>query len=114
MTFPAQGTIHYWPSSPERHPIGKKAGRRWVIVSRDPFNQNNRYVLACPITSYRPTGIDLEVEATPHNTLDHNSSILVSMITPIPKDELQPTRGRVAAKVLRPILEKLRLILEVF
>lgn len=113
MTSPAQGTIHYWPASPGKHPMGKKEGRRWVVVSRDRFNQNSRYILACPITSYPPTEIDLPVAATPHNTLDHDSSIIVSLITPILKDELQPTKGRVAAGVLRPILEKLRLVLEV-
>jgi hypothetical protein len=70
-------------------------------------------VLACPITSYPSTTLDIPVAATPHNTLDHDSTIIVPMITPILKDELQPTRGRVGAKVLRPVLEKLRLILEV-
>jgi mRNA-degrading endonuclease toxin of MazEF toxin-antitoxin module len=113
MSFPAQGTIHFWSESPHQHPIGKKPGRRWVIVSRDAFNAHQKYVLACPITSYPPTVLDIAVPATPHNTLEHDSSMIVPMVTPILKDQLRPTRGRVAAKVLRPVLEKLRLVLQV-
>ena len=112
MSNVLQGGIYRWPDVPENHPMGHKR-RMWVVVSRDAFNEHADHVLACPLTSYPPTALDIAVKRTPHNLLDHDSSMLPRMITPILKSELGDALGQVSREPMQMILEKLRLILEV-
>jgi mRNA-degrading endonuclease toxin of MazEF toxin-antitoxin module len=112
MTIPLQGAIYLWPDVPENHPMGIK-NRRWVVVSREAFNADSEHVLACPITSSRPGPPDIPVQATPHNRLDHDSVIRVTMITPIKKDELGAALARLSTRYTRQVIDKLRLLVEV-
>jgi len=112
MNDPLQGEIHRWDQVPENHPMADK-NRKWVVVSRDVFNRANDYVLACPITSYLPTELDIAVPATPHNSLEHPSAMLPRMITPILKAELGPALGRLGSKITREVAGRLRVLTEV-
>lgn len=86
---------------------------RWVVISRDVFNKHSEYVLACPLTSHRPTELDVQVTKTPHNKLSHDSSLLPRMITPILKDELDDPVTRLPKAVTSQVLDRLRMIIEV-
>ncbi|HOD82426.1 MAG: PemK-like protein [Planctomycetes bacterium ADurb.Bin126] len=112
MSDPLQGEMRGWDQVPDNHPMGDK-NRMWVIVSRDAFNRSSSYVLACPITSYPPTQLDITVPATPHNPLSHQSAMLVRMITPILKRELGPALGRLGPKITREVACLLRTLNEV-
>lgn len=113
MTEPLQGEVYFWPAVKDNHPMGDQKVHRWAVVSRDVFNQNSKYVLACPITSYPPTALDIGIKATPHNRLNHDSSLLPRMITPILKEELTEPITRLPANLLKPVIDRLRLIIEV-
>ena len=112
MAEPQQGEIYHWPEVRANHPMGDHKIHMWVVVSRDAFNRHSNHVLACPLTSYPPTEIDIEVKATPHNRLSHNSALLARMITPILKEELSTPVVRLPASVVGHVLESLRLIIE--
>ena len=110
MPDPRQGEVYQWPTSGS-HPMGVKT-RLWVVVSRDVFNKHSSHVLICPLTSYPATPLDIPVQATPHNPLSHDSSLLPRMITPVLKDRLGPCLGRLSRTVLSPVLDRLRMIIE--
>jgi len=93
--------------------MGTKENRMWVVVSRDVFNRDSRHVLACPLTSYPPTVLDIEVKDTPHNPLSHASAMLPRMISPILKSELGPAQGRLPSKVVAQVVDRIRMIVEV-
>lgn len=111
MSFPQQGEIYRWPDVADNHPMGVKS-RRWVVVSRNAFNEGSGHVLACPITSSPPGPPDITVEATPHNSLDHDSVIRVTMITPISKSELNSPLARLGTRYTRQVLAKLAMLVE--
>lgn len=113
MASPLQGEVYYWPAVKANHPMGDRKTHRWVVVSRDAFNQASAHVLACPLTSYPPTLLDIQVKATPHNRLDHDSSLLPRMITPILKEELDEAIARLPKEATRQVLDRLRMITEV-
>jgi mRNA-degrading endonuclease toxin of MazEF toxin-antitoxin module len=113
MADPLQGEVYYWPAVKKNHPMGDQKVHRWVVVSRDVFNQSGEYVLACPLTSHSPTGLDIQVKATPHNRLDHDSALLPRMITPILKEELDEVITRLPKDITRQVLDRLRLVIEV-
>lgn len=85
---------------------------RWVVVSSDRFNTHSTYVLACPVTSYRATELDIAVKATPHNNLRYDSSMLARMMTPILKDELGTPCGRIGFETVKEVLLRLQMIIE--
>ena len=93
--------------------MGSRKKHYWVIVSRDAFNEASQHVLACPLTSYPPNVLDIEVRKTPHNKLDHDSALLPRMITPILKDELGKPITRLPTQVTSQVLDRLRMIVEV-
>jgi mRNA-degrading endonuclease toxin of MazEF toxin-antitoxin module len=111
MAEPLQGEVYVWPDVKPNHPMGAKP-RIWAVVSRDRFNAHSSHVLACPLASYPPNALDIEVKATPHNRLDHDSALVPRMITPILKDELTSPRGRLPRNVVAQVLDRLRMILE--
>ncbi|MBN1490647.1 MAG: type II toxin-antitoxin system PemK/MazF family toxin [Phycisphaerae bacterium] len=113
MADPLQGEVYYWPQIKKNHPMGDQKVHRWVVVSRDVFNKGSAHVLACPLTSYLPTALDIEVKKTPHNRLDHDSALLPRMISPILKDELGEPIARLSGSVTQHVLDRLRMIVEV-
>lgn len=110
MPDPRQGEVYHWPAG-KPHPMGTKP-HMWVVVSRDSFNQGSRHVLACPLTSYPARGIDVEVQATPHNPLSHTSALLATMITPVRKDQFGRCLGRLGRRVIAQVLDRLRMVCE--
>ena len=113
MTDPRQGEVYIWPAVKDNHPMGSKKVHRWVVVSRDAFNESSSHVLACPLTSYPATVLDIGVKKTPHNKLDHDSSLLPRMITPILKEELGEATTQLPKQVISEVLDRLRIIVEV-
>ena len=113
MADPRQGEVYIWPRIKDNHPMGSRKQHRWVVVSRDAFNESSSHVLACPVTSYPPTVLDIEVKKTPHNKLDHDSALLPRMITPILKEELGEALTRLPKQVTGLVLDRLRMIVEV-
>jgi mRNA-degrading endonuclease toxin of MazEF toxin-antitoxin module len=113
MTEPLQGEIYFWPAIKDNHPMGDKKVHRWVVVSRDAFNEKSSHVLACPLTSHPPTAIDVAVKATPHNRLDYDSALLPRMITPILKEELGKPIARLPKAETSQVLDRIRMIIEV-
>jgi len=113
MADPLQGEVYYWPKIKKNHPMGDEKTHRWVVVSRDAFNKGSEHVLACPLTSYPPTKLDIEVKKTPHNRLDHDSSLLPRMISPILKEELGEPVTRLTKTATGQVLDRLRMIVEV-
>jgi len=113
MADPQQGEIYDWPAIEGNHPMRDQKTHMWVVVSRDVFNTSSAHVLACPLTSYPSTMLDVSVKATPHNRLAHDSSLLARMITPILKDELAAPIARLPADVTRQVLDRVRMIIEV-
>lgn len=113
MADPHQGEVYIWPQVKDNHPMGSKKKHCWVVVSRDAFNESSNHVLACPLTSYPPNNLDIEVKKTPHNKLDHDSALLPRMITPILKDELGDPLSRLPKQITREVLDRLRMIVEV-
>ena len=113
MSDPRQGEIYYWPDINENHPMGDGKIHRWVVVSRDAFNELSDHVLACPLTSHRASEIDVLIKPTPKNQLEHESSLLAKMITPISKDNLGESKGRLLPRETGQILDRLRIIIEV-
>ena len=113
MDDPRQGEVYFWPEIKENHPMGDEITHRWVVVSRDAFNKGSPHVLACPLTSYAPTSLDIGVKKTPHNKLRHDSAILPRMITPILKEELGEAITRLPPNVTCQVLDKLRMLVEV-
>ncbi len=113
MADPLQGEVYIWPQVKDNHPMGSKKKHCWVVVSRDAFNESSSHVLACPLTSYPPNNLDIEVKKTPHNKLDHDSALLPRMITPILKDELGEPISRLPKQITREVLDRLRMIVEV-
>ncbi|UCD28468.1 MAG: type II toxin-antitoxin system PemK/MazF family toxin [Planctomycetota bacterium] len=113
MADPLQGEVYHWPQIKKNHPTGSETIHKWVIVSRDAFNESSSHVLGCPLTSYPATAIDIEVKATPHNKLDHDSSLLARMITPILKKELGQPVSRLPTSVTGQVLDRIRLLIEV-
>jgi len=109
MAMICRGDVFEWPNVPESHPMGSKR-RKWVVVSRDSFNENSRYVLACPLTSYPPQPIDISIPKTPYNRLDHDSSLVVCMITPIKRAAMGPVISHVGRKELQPVIDRLDMI----
>ncbi|MHC4444303.1 MAG: type II toxin-antitoxin system PemK/MazF family toxin [Planctomycetota bacterium] len=114
MADPLQGEVYCWPQIKKNHPMGDVKTHKWVIVSRDAFNENSNHVLGCPLTSYPPTAIDVEVKATPHNKLDHDSSLLARMITPILKEELGQPITRLPPNITGQVLDRIRMLIEVY
>lgn len=112
MANPQQGDVYQWPAVSKSHPMGDEP-HMWVVVSRTIFNRDSDYVLACPLTSYPATQIDVEVRATPHNPLRHTSALLAKMITPIKKSELGSCRGHLPSSVVSEVLDRIRMIIEV-
>lgn len=112
MSEPLQGEIYFWPRIKDNHPMGDEKTHRWVIVSRDVFNERSLHVLACPLTSYPPTALDIEVKKTPHNGLTHDSSLLPRMITPILKEELGPPIARLPRAITSQVLDRLQMLVE--
>jgi mRNA-degrading endonuclease toxin of MazEF toxin-antitoxin module len=104
-----RGDVFEWPNVPDDHPMGRKR-RRWVVVSRESFNEDSRHILACPLTSYPPQPIDISIPKTPHNRLDHDSSLVVCMISPIKKATMGPVISHVGHKDLQPIIDRLDMI----
>lgn len=104
-----RGDVFEWPDVPEDHPMGSKR-LKWVVVSRESFNENSRHILACPLTSYPPQPIDISVPRTPHNRLDHDSSLVVCMITPIRKTTMGPVIAHVDHSELQPLIDRLDMI----
>jgi len=84
----------------------------WVIISSAVFNQANSHVMACPITSYPTTAIDVHVPDTPHDPLTHDSALRVCMMTPIPKRHLSDPIGRLPFKIIQQVTDRLRIIVE--
>ena len=113
MAEPLQGEMFFWPEIKDNHPMGDDEVHRWVVISRDAFNQGSDHVLACPVTSYPATAIDIEVKATPHNKLSHDSSLLPRMMTPILKEELGKPISRLPPSVTGQVLDRLRILIEV-
>lgn len=113
MADPLQGEVYYWPAIEANHSMGDRKTHRWVIVSRNAFNSSSEYILACPLTSYPPTALDIAVSRTPHNRLDHDSALLPRMITPILKAELADALTQLPPQVTRQVLDKIRMIIEV-
>lgn len=113
MAEPLQGEVYFWPKIEENHPMGDEKVHRWVVVSRDAFNKASDHILACPLTSYAATEIDVSVKATPHNNLSHDSSLLPKMITPILKEELGKSTTRLRGSVTGQVLDRLRMLIEV-
>ncbi len=113
MADPLQGEVYFWPKIEPNHPMGDKKVHRWVVVSRDAFNEASEHVLACPLTSYPATPLDVEVQATPHNKLSHDSSLLPRMITPILKEELGEPDTRLPTSVTKQVLDRIRILIEV-
>ncbi len=109
MATICRGDVFEWPDVPEAHPMGSKR-RKWVVVSRDSFNEESRYVLACPLTSYPPQAIDISIPKTPHNRLDHDSSLLICMITPIRKAAIRSIIAHIGRKDLQPIIDRLDML----
>jgi len=104
-----RGDVFEWPNVSEDHPMGSKR-RKWVVVSRDPFNEESRHVLACPLTSYPAQPIDIGIAKTPHNRLDHDSSLIVCMITPIKKTTIGPVISQLARHDLQAVIDRLDMI----
>jgi mRNA-degrading endonuclease toxin of MazEF toxin-antitoxin module len=104
-----RGDVFEWPNVPKDHPMGGKR-RKWVVVSRDAFNEGSPHILACPLTSYPPQAIDISIRKTPHNSLDHDSSLTVCMITPIRKTTMGPVISHLGRGDLQPIIERLDMI----
>jgi mRNA-degrading endonuclease toxin of MazEF toxin-antitoxin module len=104
-----RGDVFLWPSVAEDHPMGGKR-RRWVVVSRDAFNDESPHILACPLTSYPAQPIDISIPKTPHNRLDHDSALIVCMITPIKKTTMGPTIAHVTRDDLQPLIDRLDMI----
>ncbi len=104
-----RGDVFEWPNVPENHPMGTKR-RKWVVVSRESFNEYSRHILAGPRTSDAPQPIDISIPRTPHNRLDHDSSLIVCMITPIGKTTMGPVISHVDHKDLQPIVDLLDMI----
>lgn len=113
MADPRQGEVHAWPAIEDNHPMGSRKTHWWVVVSRDAFNESSGHVLACPLMSYTPTVLDIGVKKTPHNRLDHDSSLLPRMITPILKEELGEAITRLPKQTISEVLDRLRMIVEV-
>lgn len=113
MANPLQGEVYFWPAIEGNHPMGSRKTHRWVVVSRDAFNEASTHVLACPLTSYPPTSLDIEVKKTPHNKLEHNSALLARMITPILKKELIDPIARMPSTITGQVLDRIRLLIEV-
>ncbi|MFQ5492103.1 MAG: type II toxin-antitoxin system PemK/MazF family toxin [Phycisphaerae bacterium] len=111
MANPLQGEVYRWPDVPDKHPMSTKV-RMWVVVSRDVFNKHFGYVLACPLTSYPPTQIDIPVRSTPHNPLTHDSALLARMVTPIGNDELGQPLGRLPFPTIAEVAQRLHQIIE--
>jgi len=110
MTDPRQGEVYQWPVRGS-HPMGDKP-RLWVVVSRDVFNKHSSHVLICPLTSYPATSLDIPVQATPHNPLSHDISLLPRMITPVLKDRLGHCLGRLPRTSISLVVDRLRMIIE--
>ncbi len=110
-TTPRQGEIYTWPDVPPDHPMGSKP-HRWVVVSSDTFNEKGRHVLACPVTSYAPTEIDVGIRRTPHNSLQHDSAMVPAMITPILKRRLTSAVGRVDKSTVHQVVDRLSIIVD--
>ncbi len=114
MADPRQGEVYIWHIIKKgNHPMGSEKTHRWVVVSRDAFNESSNHVLACPLTSYQAKALDIEVKKTPHNRPDHDSSCLPRMITPILKEELGESITRLPKQVTGEVLDRLRIIVEV-
>jgi len=111
MSTPVQGGIHYWQHVPANHPVRQKRCR-WVVVSRTVFNEHSDHVLACPLTRYTATPLDIAVRKTPHNSLDDDSAMIVPMISPILKVELSEAIGRVGTSQMQFVLDRLRILVE--
>jgi len=101
-----RGDVFEWPNGSDDHPVGSKR-RKWVVVSRESFNEDSRHILACPLTSYPPQPIDISVSKTPYNQLDHDSSLVVCMITPIKKTTMGPVIAHVDRRELQPLIDRL-------
>ncbi len=108
---PRQGEMYFWPEVSENHPMGE-ADHRWVVISSDRFNTHSQHVLACPVTSYPATALDIAVRPTPHNGLRHDSSVLPRMITPILKSELGTPCGRLGFDIVKQTVPRLQMIVE--
>ena len=113
MAEPLQGEVYFWPEIEDKHPMGARKVHRWVVVTRDVFNESSDHVLACPLTSYPATAIDVEVKATPHNKLEYDSSLLPRMMTPILKEELGRPITRLPPSVTREVLGRIKILIEV-
>ena len=109
MATICRGDIFEWPDVPEDHPMGQKR-RKWVVVSRDSFNEGSRHILACPLTSYPPQPIDISIRKTPHSRLDHDSALTVCMITPIKKTAMGPIISHLSRPDLQPIIDRLDML----
>src|SRR5688572_7932405 len=113
MASPLQGEVYRWPEIQGNHPMGGEKVHRWVVVSRDAFNESSDYILACPLTNYAPTALDIGVKKTPHNRLNHDSSLLPRMITPILKGELGEAITRLGEEITSQVLDRIRVLIEV-
>ncbi|GMU23233.1 MAG: hypothetical protein AMXMBFR13_33150 [Phycisphaerae bacterium] len=111
MSDVLQGGIYFWPSVPAEHPMGTKS-RMWVVISSSVFNKTHTHVMACPLTSYPVTAIDVHVPDTPHDPLSHDSALRVCMMTPILKRHLTDPVGRLPFKIVQQVTERLRIIAE--
>ena len=85
---------------------------RWVVVSSDTFNEKARHVLACPVTSYAPTEIDVSIRRTPYNSLRYDSTMVSAMITPVLKSKLTSAIGRVDKATVGQVVDRLSIIIE--
>jgi mRNA-degrading endonuclease toxin of MazEF toxin-antitoxin module len=106
-----QGAVYYWPALPAGHPMGIKP-HMWVVVSSAVFNETHNHVMACPLTSYPATAIDVHVPDTPHDPLSHDSALRVCMMTPILKRHLTDPVGRLPFKIVQQVTERLRISVE--
>ena len=106
-----QGEIYLWPRLPPDHPMGQKQ-HMWVVISSTVFNEANSHVMACPLTSYPATAIDVHVPDTPHDPLKHDSALRVCMMTPILKRHLSDPLGRLSFRLVQQVTDRLRMIIE--
>jgi mRNA-degrading endonuclease toxin of MazEF toxin-antitoxin module len=106
-----QGEIYHWAAIPPEHPMASKP-HMWVVVSSSLFNKAHDHVMACPLTSHPATRVDVHVPDTPQDPLTHDSSLRVSMMSPILRNQLSKPIGRLSFKIVRQVIERLRIIVE--
>jgi mRNA-degrading endonuclease toxin of MazEF toxin-antitoxin module len=110
MSSVLQGEVYYWSDLPPDHPMGQKQ-HMWVVISSSLFNELNKHVMACPLTSYAATPLDVPVARTPHNRLQHDSALRVSMMSPIPKARLEGPIARLPFEIVCEVTSRIEAII---